>query len=115
MSARQSILLLTLSVLIALPAGIASANNDIDLLTNHSRLTITDDGEVRISSSGANGIVVTTTPSPDRQLQSGRSYPDSTPIPLCHRRTFSHQSTHSNIYSTGVNRTYTYTSTTSCQ
>ncbi|MDF5722372.1 MAG: hypothetical protein PUP91_18160 [Rhizonema sp. PD37] len=115
MSARQSILLLTLSVLIALPAGIARANNDIDLLTNNNRLTITDDGEVRISSSGANGIVMTTTSSPDRQLLSGISYPDSTHSPLCHRRTFRHQSTQSNIYGTGVNRTYTYTDTTSCQ
>ena len=74
MPARQSILLLTLSVLIALPVGIASAGN-IDMRTSHSRLTVTDDGEVRINSSSPNGIIVPTTSSPYRQLRSWRYYP----------------------------------------
>ena len=115
MPARQSILLLTLSLLIALPAGIASADN-INMRTNHSRLTVTDDGEVRINnSSSPNGIIVPRTSSPYRQLPSSRYYPRTTQIPICNGRNVRHQSTHSNTYGSGANRTYTSTTTTSCQ
>ncbi|MDF5719326.1 MAG: hypothetical protein PUP91_02300 [Rhizonema sp. PD37] len=116
MPARQSFLLLTLSLLIALPAGIASAGNDIDMRTSHSRITVTEDGEVRINNSySPSGIVVPTTSSPYRPLRSWRYYPRTTQVPLCNGRTVSRQSTHSNVYGGGVNRTYTSTTTTSCQ
>lgn len=118
MPARQSISLLVLSLLIALPAGIASAGNDVDIQGSNSRVTVTDDGNVRIRSnppSTTNNLIVPTSRVRNqillRSLKSPRYYQYS----QCSGSTYSHQSNRTNRYGDSVNHTYSSTTTKSCQ
>lgn len=119
MPARQSIPLLVLSLLIALPAGIAAAGNDVDIQGTNSRVTVTDDGNVRIRSnpptSTTNNLIVPTSRVRNqillRSLKSPRYYQYSE----CTGSTYSHQSNHTNRYGDSVNHTYSSTTTKSCQ
>ena len=120
MPARQSILLLVFCLLITIPAGIARADNDIDIQSPNSRVRVDDDGNIKINSNTQTGsispLIVPTSRLPLnrrlRQLRSSRS-PQDSQYSQCNGRTYTHQSSHN--YGTALNHTYTSTTTTSCQ
>lgn len=120
MPARQSILLLVFCLLIAIPAGIARADNDVDIQDTHSRVRVDDDGNVKINSNTQTGsiypLILPTSSVPlNRRLLQFRSsrYPQYSHYSQCNGRTYTHQNSHS--YGTALNHTYTSTTTTSCQ
>jgi hypothetical protein len=118
MPARQSISLLVLSLLIALPAGIASAGNDVDIQSPNSRVTVTDDGNVRIRSnppSTNNNLIVPTSRVRNQILLRSLRYPQYSQYSQCSGSTYSRQINHVTRYGDSVNHTYTSSTTKSCQ
>ncbi|MBR8838632.1 MAG: hypothetical protein DSM106950_32685 [Stigonema ocellatum SAG 48.90 = DSM 106950] len=120
MPARQSILLLVISLLITLPAGIASAGNDVDIQSPSSRVRVDEDGNVKINSntpvSGTSGLIVPTSRVRNRILLRSLRYPQYSQYSQysqCNGRSYTHQSTHTGSYGGSVNHIYS-TTTTSC-
>ncbi|BAZ19885.1 hypothetical protein NIES4073_07580 [Kalymmatonema gypsitolerans NIES-4073] len=124
MPARQIIsLLVVLSALIALPAGIAIANdNDIDVEGSNSRVTIDEDGGITIRRSPTYRTTYPSRlPSSRRQIRQGslerrlRSlrYPRTTQN-VCNGRRVVQNSTVRSGSNRG-NSTYSSTTTTTCQ
>jgi hypothetical protein len=119
MPARQSILLLVISLLIAIPAGIATAGNDVDVQGTNSRIRVDEDGNVKINSNTQGGsmspVIVPNSSLRNRILLRSLRSPQYYQYSRCNGRTYSHQSNHSSNSGTAVNHTYTSTTTTSCQ
>jgi hypothetical protein len=124
MPARQIIsLLVVLSALIGLPAGIAIANdNDIDVEGSNSRVTIDEDGGITIRRSPTYRTTYPSRlPSSRRQIRQGslerrlRSlrYPRTTQN-VCNGRRVVQNSTVRSGSNRG-NSTYSSTTTTTCQ
>lgn len=124
MPARQIIsLLVVLSALIGLPAGIAIANdNDIDVQGSNSRVTIDEDGGITIRRSPTYRTTYPSRlPSSRRQIRQGslerrlRSlrYPRTTQN-VCNGRRVVQNSTVRSGSNRG-NSTYSSTTTTTCQ
>ncbi len=115
MPARQSLSLLVLTLLMAFPAGIAFADNQVDIQGTNSRIRVTDDGDVKINSNTHDSISPVVVPSSKLRnrilLRSLRSSQYS----QCNGRSYVHQSNHTSGYGSSVTRTYNSTTTTSCQ
>lgn len=112
MPARQFISLLVLSLLIALPSGIAFAGDQVDIQGTNSRVRVDEDGNVKINSN------TQATPSSrlrNRILLRSLRYPQYSQYSQCNGRTYVHQSNRTSGYGSSVSRTYNSTTTTSCQ
>ncbi|MBW4635687.1 MAG: hypothetical protein KME30_28560 [Iphinoe sp. HA4291-MV1] len=138
MPARQPILLLVLSVLIALPAGVANA--EIDVRNGDTRVRVSGDRGIKINRDyrvdtdydDDNDYDYSSYPYEyDRYPRSTRTraaqsriyqrlrslkYPRTTrSVQSCRGRSVAQQRTITSSSSTGSNRTYSSTTTTTCQ
>jgi hypothetical protein len=120
MFTRQSISLLAISALIALPAGIATAG-DVDIQTNNARVILDRDGGVIINSTPTGTTILpqnlpisTVGVQRNQRLRTLR-FPKRTLILQCRNRVYTHNSTQDNSFGTTINRTYSSTKTTTCQ
>ena len=114
MPAKQSISLIALSLLIALPAGFATAG-DIDIQNGDVRVTVSQDNGVRINSIPTGPSIIRTRSTPIyRQNRTQRSRIWKAPQPLlCNGRTMTQHSNQG--YGNSSNSTYSSTTTSSCQ
>ncbi|MBW4669865.1 MAG: hypothetical protein KME60_21240 [Cyanomargarita calcarea GSE-NOS-MK-12-04C] len=115
MPAKQSISLIALSLLIALPAGFATAG-DIDIQNGDVRVTVTQDSGVRINSIPTRPTIIRTrsTPIYRQSRTTQRSRILKAPQPLrCNGRTITQHSNQG--YGNNSNSTYSSTTTSSCQ
>lgn len=114
MLTKKSISLLTLSALLVIPAGIASAEQ-MKLETDNVKLTIGEDGNIRVRSPQTGTTIVPgRTPASVRVLTNGTrvlKYPVTSS--LCRETGTKNTSTVRS--SSTVNRTQSTTSTTTCQ
>ncbi len=128
MPARQSILLLILSVLIALPAGIATA--EIDVQNGDRRVRISDYGGIRIDRDDDDDDDLfypsryptrtrsTRVRAPESSIQRLRNlrYPRTTrSVQSCRGRSVTQQRTITRSSGSESNRIYSSTTTTTCR
>lgn len=115
MPARQFISLLVLSLLITLPSGIAFAGDQVDIQGTNSRVRVDEDGNVKINSNTQGNYVTPSANLRRRILLRSLRYPQYSQYSQCNGRTYVHQSNHSSGYGSSTSRTYSSTTTTSCQ
>jgi hypothetical protein len=129
MPARQSILLLVLSALIALPAGVAKAEIDVDngdtrvRIGDYGGITVERDDDYDYDSSYRYRRVPTRSTrvrAPQSRIERLRNlryrYPRSTrSSQSCKGRAVSQQRTITSSSGSGSNRTYSSTTTTTCR
>lgn len=116
MLTKKSISLFTISALLVLPVGIASAG-EIDLETDNVRLTIDQDGDIQVQNAQPRAVIVPNrTPANVRVRKNGAyrvlKYPGRTAV-VC-RATGTKRTSTLRSRST-INRTQSATSTTICQ
>jgi frataxin-like iron-binding protein CyaY len=115
MASRQSILLVVLSALMALPAGIAAAG-EMDIRNGNVRVMVSSEGDVTVLKSTPSPKTIYSHRQPSsrvwiEQKVNGKTVQTIQTTP-CKGRTITQRSTYSNRSGTATNRVYS--STTTC-
>lgn len=113
MLTKQSILLLVIPTLLALPVGMAKADN-IHVQTDDQKVIIDDDRGITVES-GPQEMTIPPESSPSLSRRWILNFPKPSKPPWCRERSYSHQDTQTRNSSAGISHTQSSVSIKTCQ